>query len=157
MGTVKKMQLWASKVDDKYFDTIDKDLLLGFTKECETFVYLLEMMHHRDIQMLDNPLIKVFREKHDGATLADLLGEYAEGKEVKDVDPFWKDETQIVTKIEDSLKVFLSNVEPGQYSEKEIIEFYENISLRRNVWISLLSCQAMMEELDFKVLERSRF
>ncbi|WP_415405773.1 FUSC family protein [Sulfurovum sp. CS9] len=157
MGTVKKMQLWASKVDDKYFDTIDKDLLLGFTKECETFVYLLEMMHHRDIQMLDNPLIKVFREKHDGATLADLLGEYAEGKEVKDIDPFWKDKKQIVTKIEDSLKVFLSNVEPGQYSEKEIIEFYENISLRRNVWLSLFSCQKMMEELDFKVLERSRF
>jgi hypothetical protein len=157
MGTVKKMQLWASKVDDKYFDTIDKDLLLGFTKECETFVYLLEMMHHRDIQMLDNPLIKVFREKHDGATLADLLGEYSEGKEVKDIDPFWKDEKQILTKIEDSLKVFLSNVEPGQYSEKEIIEFYENISLRRNVWLSLFSCQEMMEALDFKILERSRF
>ncbi len=157
MGTVKKMQLWASKIDDKYFDTVDKDLLLGFTKECETFVYLLEMMHHRDIQMLDNPLIKGFREKHDGATLADLLGEYAEGKEVKDVDPFWKDEKQIITKIEERLKVFLSNVAPGQYSEKEIIEFYENISLRRNVWLSLFSCQKMMEELDFKVLERSRF
>jgi len=157
ISTVKKMQLWASKVDDKYFDTLDKDLLLGFTKECETFVYLLKMMHHRDIQMLDNPLIKVFREKHDGATLAHLLGEYAEGKEVKDVDPFWRDEKQIVTKIEDSLKVFLSNVEPGQYSEKEIIGFYENISLRRNVWLAFFSCQKMMEKIDFKVLERSRF
>ena len=157
MGTVKKMQLWASQIDDKYFDSIDKDLLLGFTKECETFVYLLEMMHHRDIQMLDNPLIKTFREKNDGATLGSLLGEYAEGKEVKEVDPFWRDEKQIITKIEERLKHFLSNVKPGQYSEKEIIEFYENISLRRNVWLSLFNCQKMMEELDFKVLERSRF
>lgn len=157
MGTVKKMQLWASKIDDKYFDSIDKELLLGFSKECETFVYLLEMMHHRDIQMLNNPLIKVFRKKYDGATLSDLLGEYAAGKEVKDVDPFWRDEKQIVAKIEDRLKEFLTDVKYSEYSEKEIIEFYENISLRRNVWLSLFSCQKMMESLDFKVLERSRF
>ena len=157
MGTVKKMQLWASKVDDKYFDTVDKSLLLDFTKECETFVYLLEMMYHRDIQMLNNPLIKKFREQNKGARLADLLGEYAEGKEVKDIDPFWRDEQKVVTKIEDSLKSFLSDVKQHDYNEKEIIEFYENISLHRNVWLSLFSCQTMMEKLDFKVLERSRF
>ncbi len=157
MGTVKKMQLWASKIDDKYFDTIDKNLLLGFTKECETFVYLLQMMYHRDIQMLDNPLLKAFKKQQDGASLADLLGEYAAGKDVKEVDTFWRDEKQIVTKIEDLLKDFISNIKPAEYNEKEIIEFYENISLRRNVWLSLFSCQKMMEELDFKVLERSRF
>lgn len=155
--TVKKMQLWASQVDDKYFAEIDKKVLLGFTKECETFSYLLKMMYHRDIEMLDNPLLKQFREKYKGALLADLLGEYAEGKKVKKVDPFWRDEVQIVTKIEESLKVFLSEVNYGENSEKDIIEFYENISLRRNVWLALFNCQKMMESLDFEVLERSRF
>lgn len=154
MGTVKKMQLWASKVDDKYFDTVNKDLLLGFSKECETFVYLLEMMYHRDIEMINNPLIKVFRENSDGATLADLVGAYAEGK---DVDPFWRDEKQIVSKIEERLKKFLHEVKYNEYEEKDIIEFYENISLRRNVWLSLFACQKMMEEIDFKALETSRF
>jgi len=157
MGTVKKMQLWASKVDDKYFDTVDKELLLNFTKECETFVYLLEMMHHRDMKMINNPLIKSFREQNDGATLSDLLAEYAEGKDVKDVDPFWRDEEQIVTKIEERLKSFLHDVKYNEYSEKDMIEFYENISLRRNVWLSLFSCQKMMEEIDFTALETSRF
>jgi len=157
MGTVKKMQLWASKLDEKYFDTVDKNLLLGFTKECETFVYLLEMMYHKDMKMIHNPLIKTFREQNAGASLADLLGEYAEGKDVKDVDPFWKDEEQIVAKIEERLKSFLHDVKYNEYSEKDIIEFYENISLRRNVWLSLFSCQNMMEKLDFKALERSRF
>jgi len=155
--TVKKMQLWASQIDDKYFTEIDKNLLLGFTKECETFAYLLEMMYHRNIEMLDNPLLKQFRKKYEGALLADLLGEYAIGKNVTEVDPFWRDEAQIVRKIEESLKVFLSEVKYGEYNEKEIIEFYENISLRRNVWLSLFNCQKMMESLDFKVLERSRF
>lgn len=155
--TVKKMQLWASQVDDKYFDEIDKKLLLGFTKECETFAYLLEMMYYRNIEMLDNPLLKQFRDKYKGFFLADLLGEYAAGKNVKEVDPFWRDEVQIVSKIEEALKVFLSEVKYGEYSEKVIIEFYENISLRRNVWLALFNCQKIMETLDFKVLERSRF
>ncbi len=157
MGTVKKMQLWASQLDDKYFDDIDKNMLLGFTKECETFTYLLQIMYHKDAQMSNNPLVKAFREANSKNTLADLLGEYAAGKEVKEIAAIWRDEKKIVTKIEEGLKTFLSDVKPGQYSEKEIIEFYENISLRRNVWLSLFSCQKMMEELDFKVLERSRF
>ena len=157
MGTVKKMQLWASKIDDKYFDTIDKKSLLGFSKECETFVYLLKMMHRRDIEMIDNPLIKIFREKNDGYPLLDLLGEYAEGKEVKDVDPVWKDKERIVNNIEKKLKNFLLDVNYGQYEEKDIIEFYENISLRRNVWLSLFSCQSIMEKIDFKALETNRF
>jgi len=157
MGTVKKLQLWASQIDDKYFDDIDKNRLLGFTKECETFTYLLQMMYHKDAKMASNPLVKAFREANSKNTLADLLGEYAAGKEVKEVAAIWRDEKKIVTKIEEGLKTFLSDVKPGQYSEKEIIEFYENISLRRNVWLSLFSCQKMMETLDFKVLERSRF
>jgi len=157
MGTVKKMQLWVNQIDDKYFDTLDKKLLLDFSKECETFVYLLQMMHHRDIQMLDNPLLKAFKKQLDGASMVNLLGEYAAGKDAKELDLFWRDEKQIIAKTEERLKDFISTVKADEYSEKEIIEFYENISLRRNVWLSLFSCQKMMEELDFKVLERNRF
>jgi len=32
MSTVTKMQLWASKIDVNYFDTIEKSILMGFTK-----------------------------------------------------------------------------------------------------------------------------
>ncbi len=157
ISTVKKMQLWASQIDDKYFDTVDKKILLDFGEESETFVYLLQMMHHRDIQMIDNPVIKAFKAQNSGSSFIDLLGEYSKGKEVKEVDILWRDEKQIIVKIENSIKQFISNIEPGQYSEKEIIDYYENISLYRTVWMSLFSCQTMMEKLDFKALERSRF
>ena len=157
MNTVKKMQLWASKIDDKYFDTLDKNVLLGFTKECESFVYLLEMTLKQNDDGRDNPLIRAFQKKYSESTLADLIAEYAAGKEVKDIEPVWRDKELIITQIEDGLKGFISNIKPGEYSEKEIIEFYENISLRRNVWLSFFNCQELMEKLDFKVLERSRF
>jgi len=157
MGTVKKMQLWASKIDTKYFNEIDQKTLLDFSKEAESFAYLLQMMYRREVESIQNPLIQALREKHKTLSLATLLESYAKGQNVSDVDAVWRDKKQIIGKIEESLKAFLQDMKPGQYSQDEIIEFYENISLRRNVWASLLSCQNMMEKLEFKVLERSRF
>ena len=157
MSTVNKMQLWASQIDTKYFDTVDQKLLLRFSKECETFAYLLQMMYHRDIQMKDNALIKAFREKYKGMNLTDLLGEYASGKDVKDVADIWRDEKQVVLMIEERLKDFLDTIKFSDHDENEILEFYENISLRRNVWLSLFNCQEMMKEIDFKALEMNRF
>ena len=157
MSTVKKMQLWASQIDTKYFDTVDQKVLLGFSKECERFAYLLQMMYRRDIQMKNNSLIQAFREKYKGENLADLLGEYASGKEVKNVADIWRDEKQLVSMIEEHLKDFLDTIKFSDHDENEILEFYENISLRRNVWITLFSCQNLMDEIDFKALEVSRF
>lgn len=158
MSTVKKMQLWASQIDPKYFDTLDQKVLLGFSKECENFVYLLQMMYYREVEMKDNMLIKAFKKKYTaGVSMVDLLGEYASGKDVEKVDAIWKNEKMFVTIIEENLADFLNNIKSSDYSKNEILEFYEHISLRRNVWISLLSCQNMMKELDFKVLERKRF
>jgi uncharacterized membrane protein YgaE (UPF0421/DUF939 family) len=157
MYTVKKMQLWASKLDIKYFDTIDHKILIAFTKESETFAYLLQMMYKRELQSIDNPLIQAFRKRHQVISLAALLESYTKGENISELSSVWKDKKQIIEKIEESLKDFLSEMKPGQYSQSEIIEFYENISLRRNVWSSLLSCQKMLETLNFNVLVKSRF
>ena len=157
MSTVKKMQLWASKIDDKYFDEIDKKTLLAFSKESENFVYLIQMMYRKEIQSMDNPLIQLLREIHSDFNLPTLLEAFANGQDSNTVNAIWKDEKQIIGKIESTLKSLLSSMKPGQYSQSEIIAFYENISLRRNVWDSLLSCQDLLKTLDFKVLERSRF
>jgi len=157
MSTVKKMQLWASKIDDKYFDTVDKEKLLGFTKESEKFAYLVELLYHRDLEMKNNPLIKIMRKKYTLPYFSDLLGEYAKGKNVEDIDAFWKDRKETIQIIEKSLSTTLNEIDFEQYSRKDIAEIYENISLRRNVWLSLFDCQEMMYTLDFNALKLSRF
>ena len=157
MSTVKKMQLWASNVDFNYFDTIDKAKLMGFTQECEKFVYMLRLLYHQDLAMKGNPLIAKLLERHTLPFLSDLFHEYTLGKEVKDIDPFWKDEKKTVEKVEESLAQLLYDIDFGDYSEEIISEFYENISLRRNVWLAFFSCQKLMEEIDFNALEMSRF
>jgi len=156
-NTVKKMQLWASKIDTKYFSEIEQKTLLVFTKNCETFSYLLLMMYRRDKKMTDNPLIQDFYKAQNKNMLSDLMLEYSQGKTVEEVDDFWRNETEILAKIESRLKDFLSAVEANQYTQSDIIVFYENIALRRNVWISFFKCQEQMSALDFKTLQESRF
>ncbi len=157
MSAVKKMQLWASKVDLNYFDTIDKAKFMEFTQECEKFTYMLRLLYHRDLAMKGNPLIEKLVERYELPSLSDLLNEYALGKEVKDVAPFWKDEKKTVEKVGESLAQILDDIDFDDYSEKIISEFYENISLRKNVWLAFFSCQKLMEEIDFKALEINRF
>jgi hypothetical protein len=152
--TVKKMQTWASKIDEKYFETLDKEALLAFTKECESFAYLLQMMYKRELQVHNNPLLVAFRENNNSFALANLLDEHASGKDVKEIAPFWKNEVAFALKVEERLEAFLADI---KYDENELTAFYEAVSLRRNVWLTFLQCQKMMETLDFNVLERSRF
>jgi len=156
-NTVKMMQLWASKIDFKYFDKIDQKTLLAFTKNCETFSYLLLMMYRRDRKMADNPLIQDFFEVQKANMLSDLLKVYSEGKSVEEVDVFWQNEKVIIEKIESHLTHFLNTVEADRYTQSDIIAFYENIALRRNVWIAFFRCQEQMLSLDFRTLEESRF
>lgn len=157
INTVKKMQLWASKIDTKYFDTLNRERLLEFTKESEIFAYLLQLMYSKDTQMKDNTLITAFKEKYKGDHLLDIVSEYALGKEVKDVDMLLKDKQKLTANAEDRLEKFLNGIQLSQYSENEILGFYENISLRRNIWFSLFTCHKLMEEIDFNALKVSRF
>ena len=157
MHTVKQLQLWASKIDVGYFNTVDKDIMMNFTKECEKFAYLLELLYHRELKMKTNPLLEQLKTDDTLPSFADVLGEYASGKEVEDIDPLWKDEKVMAKKAEESLAQLLSGIDFNVYTKKEISELYENISLRRNVWLALFSCQTLMEQIDFKVLQRNRF
>ncbi len=157
ISTVKKMQLWANGIDVKYFDSIDKEKLLTFTKESEKFAYLVELLYHRNSMIKNNPLMQILSNKHDLPYLSDLLSEYAKGKTVEDIDTFWKDKQQIVDTVEESLSTLLAEIDFESYSKKDISELYENIALRRNVWLSFFTCQKMMEELDFTILKESRF
>jgi len=157
MTTVKKMQLWGNKIDTSYFNTIEKSTLSAFTKECEKFAYLVELLYHRDMKMGDNTLIAQLRKNYTLPYFTELVDTYAEGKNVQEVDDFWQDETKIVKQVETSLTQSLESIDFENYTRKEIAQMYENISLRRNVWLYLFKCQKLMKKLDFKTLEESRF
>lgn len=157
MPTVKSMQLWASKVDTSYFNKIEKETLFDFTQACEKFAYLVALLYHRDMMMGENRLIVALRENYTLPYFSDLLKAYARGYNVQEVDAFWKDKKKIVAEVETTLAKSLESIDFEDYTHVEIAQMYENISLRRNVWLYLFKCQKHMETLDFKTLEESRF
>ncbi|HEY9128622.1 MAG TPA: hypothetical protein VIN02_02180, partial [Sulfurovum sp.] len=89
--------------------------------------------------------------------LSELLAGYAKGKEKIDIDLFWSDKGEAVDAVEAFLSEVLGDVDFESYSKSDIVQLYENISLRKNVWLSFFTCQEMMKELDFHVLKQSRF
>ncbi len=111
--------------------------------------------------MRDNPLLKRYKVKYNGEILIDLLGDYASGKSASDKDSLRKEQNEeqkmVIEKIDESLKEIISGIQSNECSEKERADFYEILSLRRNVWLSFLNCQEMMTKIDFKALEASRF
>jgi len=157
MNSARKMQIWAGKIDTNYFDTLDTEKLIAFTKECETFAYLLQMMYTEEISSTDNALIRRLKEENIKFDLSKVLRQYAQGKEPIEIESIWRDDQKITAAIEEHLVDFFSHIEPDRYSPKEMIHFYEFLAVRRNVWVSFFNCQNLMEELDFAILERSRF
>ncbi len=153
MSTAKKMQLWANGIDADYFNTIDKNTLLLFTNESEKFAYLVELLYHRDLEMRDNPLLQKVSKNHTLPSLSDLLNEYTKGSK-KEVSI---DKQQTVDAIEAYLSELLEDIDFESYAKKDIAELYENIALRKNVWLAFFNCHKIMQELDFRLLEQSRF
>ena len=156
-NTVKQMQVWANGIDDNYFNTIDKQTLLTFTNASEKFAYLVELLYHKELKMKNNPLLKIMSNSYTLPYFSDLLALYAKGTNVDDVDPFWKDKTLIVKSVEENLTGVFENIDFEAYDRKDIAALYENLSLRRNMWLSFLECQELMKTLDFNVLKQSRF
>ena len=107
--------------------------------------------------MEGNKLILQLRKNYTLPYFTELLKAYASGKNVQEVDIFWKDTSTIVKTVEESLRASLEHIEFEAYSREEIGQMYENISLRRDVWLVLFRCQELMKKLDFKTLEESRF
>ena len=157
MNTAKKMQLWAEKIDTAYFDTLDKKTLMAFTKECENFAYLLLMTYKLETASQKSTLLRHFKQNNRILRLEEITALYARGKDVKDIERKWREPQKIIDAIEEQLTSFFSQMKAGEYSQKEIIHFYKLIALRRNLWVSFFHCQNLLEQLDLKVLERSRF
>jgi len=157
MSTVKKMQLWASQIDEKYFDTIDKARLLQFTKSCESFAYMLQTMYLNDRTYRENPLVKAFLTQNQEYALVPLLKAYAQRITPTRIDEKWQNKEHIITRMEARLKAFDRNKDDTHYTQEQIMHFYTTISLHKNVWIALFECSEQMAALNFNVLEESRF
>jgi len=157
MSTVRKMQLWAGNIDETYFSPLKKEELLAFSKSCEKFSYLLEILLAREEILAKNPLIAMFRAHNDTYPMITLLDTYAKGEEIDLSMRKMEDENTLLMQLEQKLKAAFSDHTLSSHTKEELIEFYETVSLNIHLWFAFLACQKQLTAIDITRLERSRF
>ena len=156
-STIKKIELWSHGIDKNYFDGIDEQKLLLFTKASGKFSYLVELLYDRESQMKDNPLLKILGKSNDLPYFSDLLAIYAKETKPEMIDSFWKDTSIIEKSVGAKLSEVFEKIDLKLYKRKDIATLYEVLSLRRSVWLAFFDIQRVMEDIDFNVLKQSRF
>jgi len=148
--TVKKMKLWATQIDNNYFQ-IDSDKLLDFTRECEKLGYLILL----DINI---------SQKNDKSKLFDeFLKIYPMNFIYNRLQAFEQDNftsnniDKLINDAKDRLNQTLSTLNISNYSRDEIATLYESINLRENIYITLLSIENISKDIEFDRLKISRF
>lgn len=139
LNTMSGVKLWASKIDFKYFNALDKATLDTLVNETQELTYFLHLLYTQNKQMKDNDLTLHLRKNN---TL-----------------PYYNIENISLNAdtIENALTQALNDIDFQVYSEETIINFYENINLRKNVWTSYFKCKEIAKTLDLQVLKGSRF
>jgi len=155
--TAKKMHLWATQIDKGYFDTIDKTKLIEFSLGCQKFAYYLMLSNQHQQTLAQNPLIQTLYKNYDLPKLPALLAHYTKGKNYESLAPFWQQEEAILKQIETSLKQILEPIDIASHTQKDIVEFYEALALRRVVWELFFQVQNAIKQIDFTHLKRGRF
>jgi len=155
--TCKQMQVWLNGIDENYFSAIDKQKLAAFTKASEKFAYLVELLYHKELQMKDNPLLKILAQSYTMPYFSDLLEMHASEISVDDIDDFWKDRDRMRKSIEEKLSTVFESIDLEAYKREDVASLYEVLALRKSLWLSFFDAQQCMEALDFNVLKQSRF
>ena len=114
--TLMKMKLWANKIDENYFDMLNKKSLMAFVNESETFGYLILLLHQHDKKVQHNLLLQAFRKKTE-MDLATLLCNH-DTRSVS-LDKSLRDEKRIIEEIDQELKIFFETLKLKEYSQIE--------------------------------------
>jgi uncharacterized membrane protein YgaE (UPF0421/DUF939 family) len=147
-GTLDKMQLWASQIDQNYFG-MDKQALQGFIKSCRRSTYLLVMYLSKYSEGKDNRLFQRFGDLSE-AYFMQLLEALQKNREPESKEAFEK-------VFEAKLQYDLEQIPTSQYEEKDIIIFAEYISLQKSLWSAMYTALLQLNQLDINQLKESRF
>ena len=150
LPTVKKMQLWGSKIDTKYFDLLDVKKLMEFTKECEDLAYMVNIMYQYDQKSSGNSLIKDIKNRYNIPKIGELLD--------GGLNPGQSDSIEkMMAEIQLSLERLLSEIRFDDYKDREIVELYEFINIRSDIWYLVFSLKDKIREINTGDLAKGRF
>lgn len=151
----KKLTLWANKIDLNYFDKNDHLSLTTYTKQCRNLTDHLNTLIIAQTHLKNNPLITKLRNEYTDESLLTLIRTH--NRDQRERVQTLEDVQCEYAKTEAILDVFFQQLDPKQYAQKDIAEFYIFLSLKRSVFESLIKAEEAAQNVDLDNLKMHRF
>ncbi len=155
--SAKKLQVWGSKIDHKYFDQTTPEAVGAFSKACDVLCNHINVLMIAEKKLLANPLINKLRRQHRDAILPLMAGALASHQRTEQLDTVFEQYSQDYQSFEDKLEDFFSELDLSDYGYSEIAGFYILLNLKRNVFEAIKQCKQTYEDVDWVNLQQKRF
>ncbi len=155
--TAEKLTPWASQVDTGYFKANSKENMMAFAAACSHLANLLVIMAEREEKAVTNHIYSKIDvlQKHNVA--ADVSSCMIESESREKVDTFFAKGEELIEEAEIQIEQIKERLNPDEFTQEEIVDFYINIDLRHSIWIAMQKCHKTMNSVDFNDLQKSRF
>lgn len=156
-SSLEKMQLWASKVDTRYFATEDKRSLLDFSKACQSIAIrtqaLLEARDPAKQAVLKTRLGQFGSSSNLQQVLSLLASEPITEKNYGRIDSL----APTVESVEQGLDQALAAANIDSLGAEDIAYFYSQLNRQALLWQSVGQCKQAMSKINWQTLVHSRF
>lgn len=155
--SAKKMKVWGSKINHKYFDQTTPESVSAFSKTCDVLCNHINVLMVAEKKLLANPLINELRQKHRDTILPLMAGALSRDQITEELDSVFEQYSQDYQSFEDKLEDFFSELDLSDYAHSEIAGFYILLNLKRNVFEAMKECKKTYEDIDWVNLQQKRF
>ncbi|CAE6952509.1 hypothetical protein ACOMICROBIO_FLGHMIGD_03201 [Vibrio sp. B1FLJ16] len=155
--SAKKMKVWGSKINHKYFDQTAPEAISAFSKSCDVLCNHINVLMVAEKKLLANPLINELRQKHRDTILPLMAGALSRDQITEELDFVFEQYSQDYQSFEDKLEDFFSELDLSDYAHSEIAGFYILLNLKRNVFEAMKECKKTYEDIDWVNLQQKRF
>jgi uncharacterized membrane protein YgaE (UPF0421/DUF939 family) len=151
-----KMQAWGPMIDQTYYTGFTAGAMLEFTQACDVLQGQLRVMHIRNQQARNNPLIQRASRKSGNNLMSSLCRTLARNETAETLRRFENARGSVVN-VETRLDEFLSSQNLAQYATHELAQFYVHLNLYGMIYQSILRCEKAQRALNWQALTAHRF
>ncbi|WP_241796517.1 FUSC family protein [Vibrio rumoiensis] len=153
--SLKKLTLWESKLNKKYFNKTEQCRYDEFISSCDLLKNNMNSLVSYEAQFKDNELVRLAKKDFQELNMAQLI--VLKIGEENSSNLHFQKYSQPYESIEAKLNAFFESIDLTQYSDKKVAEFYIFLNSQKNIYKSILQCQVAHDGIDWKHLQEKRF
>ncbi len=154
--SVSKLQLWALKVDGRYFKKSSVQELADFSAALLLLSSKIKLFNRHNAHFKKSVLYLKIRELSEGKLFEKLGETFLEDKSVLERETTFNEIRAQIHNIESTLEKLKAGINIESISHEDIGDFYINIDLRHSLWMALEKTNRLMNTIDFEDLKMSR-